>query len=227
MATDAARTLAEMKWVRPTHQSRSQETLERILDAAEAVIAEKGFDKATIGEIVKRAKSSVGALYARFNDKEALLSCLYERFYQEAIATADVAVAPERWSGASISEIIAEVVPFLVRVYREKAGLVRAFIVRGGSDSVFLERGGRLFQYISSRLTELLMDRREEIGHPCPSQAIDFGLSTLFFTLDQLTIYGGVERTAVPMNEEQLSEELTRMYLSYLGVDPVQPDFAR
>ncbi|MGD9648958.1 MAG: TetR family transcriptional regulator, partial [Pirellulales bacterium] len=31
--------------------SRSQETLDRLLDAAEGVLAEKGFDQATVAEI--------------------------------------------------------------------------------------------------------------------------------------------------------------------------------
>ncbi|HEY1598537.1 MAG TPA: helix-turn-helix domain-containing protein, partial [Pirellulales bacterium] len=71
------RLLAKVEWVRPPRQTRSQETLERLLDAAEEVFAEKGFESATVAEVVRRAKSSVGAMYARFTDKNALLSCLH------------------------------------------------------------------------------------------------------------------------------------------------------
>lgn len=219
------RMLSHMEWVRPTHQSRSQETLERILDAAEAVIAEKGFDKATVSEIVRRAKSSVGAMYARFSDKDALLSCLYERFYAEAVATADVAVDPVRWEGASIADIFGEVIPFLVHVYEQKAGLVRALIVRGSTDHDFAERGARLFQYISGRLSDLLMERRAEIGHPNPALAIDLGLRMVFDTLDQTTLGADIQRTNYPLSSSELSEELTRMFLGYLGVVSEGPQF--
>jgi AcrR family transcriptional regulator len=214
-----------MEWVRPTHQSRSQETLERILDAAEAVIGEKGFEKATVSEIVRRAKSSVGAMYARFNDKDALLSCLYERFYAEAVATSDVAVDPTRWEGASIADILEEVIPFLVRVYQEKAPLVRALIVRGSTDSEFAKRGARLFQYISGRLSDLLMERRLEISHPNPALAMDLGLRMVFDTLDQNTLYSDIERTTYPLSADELAQELTRMFLGYLGVVPAEPQF--
>jgi len=219
------RTLAHMEWVRPTHQSRSQETLERILDAAEAVIAERGFEKATVSEIVRRAKSSVGAMYARFNDKDALLSCLYERFNAEAAATSDVAVDPDRWQGASIAEIFGEVIPFLVQVYQEKSGLIRALVVRGSTDKDFAERGAKLFQYISGRLTELLMERRAEIGHPNPALAIDLGLRMVFDTLDQTTLSADIQRTNYPLSASELSEELTRMLLGYLGVAPGEYEF--
>ena len=96
----------ELEWVRPPRQARSQETLERILDAAEALVTEKGFEDSPVAEIVARADSSVGAFYARFHDKEGLLHALYERYFSEAVATTDAALAPERWQGASVAELI-------------------------------------------------------------------------------------------------------------------------
>jgi AcrR family transcriptional regulator len=41
-------------------QARSEETLQRLLEAAEALIEEKGLADASIPEIVRRAGSSVG-----------------------------------------------------------------------------------------------------------------------------------------------------------------------
>ena len=100
----------ELHWVRPPRQARSQETLDRILDAAEALVAEKGFEDTPVSEIVQRAGSSVGAFYARFHDKDGLLHALYERYYEEAVATADAALAPARWEGAQVAELIPAVI---------------------------------------------------------------------------------------------------------------------
>ena len=58
---------------KPPRQRRSHESLERILDAAESLIRERGFDTMTIAEVVQRSGSSVGSLYARFNNKLGLL----------------------------------------------------------------------------------------------------------------------------------------------------------
>src|SRR3990172_7904371 len=125
-----SRMLNQVEWVKPTHQARSQETLERILDAAEEVISERGFDNATVSEIVRRGKSSVGAMYARFHDKDSLLVCLHERFCEQAAATTEMALDATRWEGASIAEIFATTTPFVVHTYHMKRGLIRAFIVR-------------------------------------------------------------------------------------------------
>jgi AcrR family transcriptional regulator len=215
-----AQALNRVEWVRPTHQARSQETLERILVAAEELVSEVGFDNATVADIVRRAKSSVGAMYARFNDKDSLLVCLHERFCEQALATAEVALEAERWAGASIADIFAAALPFLVHTYRLKRGLIRAFIVRGSTDHEFAERAGRVGREISARLIALLEARRDEIRHPNPTLAVDFGLRMTFDTLDQETLYFDIRRTTIQLTPEQLGEELTRAFLSYLGVDP-------
>jgi AcrR family transcriptional regulator len=214
-----AQTLNKVEWVRSTHQARSQETVERILEAAEEIIAEKGFDNATVSEIVARAKSSVGSMYARFADKDSLLVTLHQRFCEQAIATTDAALDPVRWEGASIGEIMSVAIPFVVHVYQLKRGLIRAFIVRGSTDRQFVERAGELGRVISERLISLLLARREEIKHPDPALAVDFGLRMVFDTQDQATLYGDVQRSATKVSSEQFSEELTRAFLSYLGVE--------
>jgi DNA-binding transcriptional regulator YbjK len=65
--------ISDLRWVRPARQERSQRTLERLLDAAEAVIGEKGFADASVGNICTRAGVSVGTFYRRFRDKHALI----------------------------------------------------------------------------------------------------------------------------------------------------------
>ena len=55
------------------------ETRERILEAAGAVFAEKGFRDATVREIVARAKVNLAAVNYHFRDKEALYAEVLER----------------------------------------------------------------------------------------------------------------------------------------------------
>jgi AcrR family transcriptional regulator len=114
----------DLRWVRAPQQARSQETLDRILDAAEALVTEKGFEEATVAEVARRAESSVGAFYARFCDKTGLLYALHDRYFEQAMATADLALDPARWAGTKIPVILRAVVRFLVEVYRERQGLI-------------------------------------------------------------------------------------------------------
>ena len=74
-------------------QNRSRETLHRILEAAETIMANKPFEKITIAEIVKQAKTTTGSFYARFPDKEALLARLFDQHVSEIADGIDESLA--------------------------------------------------------------------------------------------------------------------------------------
>ena len=78
----------DLVWVRAPQQARSQATLGRLLDATEKLLDDRPFDELAVADICKAASSSVGAFYARFPDKTALLHVLHERLCDEARATA-------------------------------------------------------------------------------------------------------------------------------------------
>jgi len=120
----------KLEWVRTPRQARSRETLERLLDAAEAVLAKDGLEGASVAEIARRAGSSVGAFYARFHDKEGLLCYLFERFVEQAEATAVAALDPARWDGVPMREALETMLRFLVDVLHQKRGLLGAMLTR-------------------------------------------------------------------------------------------------
>ncbi|QUD89631.1 TetR/AcrR family transcriptional regulator [Phenylobacterium montanum] len=60
-------------------QARSRETVERILNAASELIAERGADGATMTEIAQRAGVAMGSLYQYFPDKAGVMAALFER----------------------------------------------------------------------------------------------------------------------------------------------------
>jgi AcrR family transcriptional regulator len=209
----------QIRWIRPAQQARSQQTLERLLDAAEALIADKGFDDVTVAEIAARAGFSVGALYSRFRDKQAVLHCLQDRFVEEAHLTTDSAFDPDRWQGASIEKIVDEMIAFLVRIHRERRGVVRELLARTMSEPQMVERKERLVAHVGERLLALLLVRTERIGHPDPEAAVSFGLRFVLGMLEQAILFGDTGAYGIPTSDEKLAAELTRAFLGYLGVE--------
>jgi len=212
-----------LQWVRPPRQTRSQETLDRILDAAGALVAEKGFADTPLQEIVRRAGTSIGAFYSRFHDKDGLLYALQERHLEEAIATTDDALDPARWADARLDEVIYAVVRFLVSIYREQEGLLRAFVLRLQQDGEFRARQARLSRHLNRRLAELLSTRTAEIGHPEPERAIPLGLLTVLATLEATLLFGDMRAQELALSDEDLARELARSWLAYLGCDAPAP----
>jgi AcrR family transcriptional regulator len=208
-------TVPELVWIRPPQQARSQLTLSRLLDAAESILAEKSWADASVAEIARRAGSSVGAFYTRFPDKDTLLAALHQRFIEEAWATAQVALDETRWVGASICEIVRELVAFQVRVHEQRRGQLRAFILTGMHDPSFQVRGEQLVKQMEERFTKLVVARRHEILHPIPVVAAQFvGRLISAMLLSKL-----LDDKFVPP-AISFVDELTHAALAYLGVFP-------
>jgi AcrR family transcriptional regulator len=55
-----------------------------LLEAAAAIIAEKGYDATTMSEVARRAGAQIGSLYRFFPNKDVLANALIERFYARA-----------------------------------------------------------------------------------------------------------------------------------------------
>jgi AcrR family transcriptional regulator len=64
---------AKNKKQRMPRQSRSMETKENILEAAQELFSKKGFFRTNSKEIAVKAKVAVGSFYAYFKDKKAVL----------------------------------------------------------------------------------------------------------------------------------------------------------
>ena len=61
---------------RRASQARSKATVQRILDAATALIIEKGGEAVTMTEIAQRADVVIGSLYQYFSDRSAIHSAI-------------------------------------------------------------------------------------------------------------------------------------------------------
>ncbi|NEQ24346.1 MAG: TetR/AcrR family transcriptional regulator [Microcoleus sp. SIO2G3] len=71
---------------RQPKQKRSQQRVERILEAAAEVFAEAGYEAATTHAIASRAKTAIGSLYQFFPDKLAIFHALEERHMEQVTA---------------------------------------------------------------------------------------------------------------------------------------------
>jgi AcrR family transcriptional regulator len=205
---------------RPPQQTRSQETLDRILDAAEKVLEEKSFTEATLAEIMERAGVTVGAFYRRFPDKDALLHLLDERFFHEMYERADELLDPDNWRGASVKEIITEFARTAVQIYGARRGLARSIFLRARVDPVIQASGRQVNAHYIERLRRLLVDpsRRAEVTHPDPERAIALGFMMFFGALRETTVFGEVWPDHHEIVGNDLGDQMARLYLAFLGV---------
>src|SRR5262245_17369004 len=70
----------------PIKQRRSQRTYDALVETGLKLLQDRDFDSIPVAEIAKSAGYSVGAFYARFNNKEELLRAMVERYAADRVA---------------------------------------------------------------------------------------------------------------------------------------------
>ena len=160
-------------------QHRSRRTLQRISRAALELIAQNGVEGTTVGAIARRAGSSVGSFYARFDGKSDLLRYLDEHIWE---------TIEQQWSEALADGLMDRPIDELVR------GLARLYadldlVHRGARDAI-----GRVLRgpgagpsdaalRIRARVREdsqrLLLAKREAIAHSDAALAVETVCRTL------------------------------------------------
>jgi AcrR family transcriptional regulator len=200
-------------------QARSERTLQRLLDAAEALIKEKGHAAVSIPEIARRAGSSVGGFYARFRDKNELLRALEERHFMELSERVEALADARRWENAATTDIVEAAVAELVAVTRERRQMIAAFLVRAIEDPVIRAGGLRFRRRVEERISALLLPRRAEMSHPDPALAIDLGIQTAFALMQQHVLIEETQAAGRPLSDDDLRRELATMFLRYVGIE--------
>ena len=123
-----------------------EERAQRILHAAEKVIAEKGFSKARITEIAARAGVSEGGIYEHFKSKDALLFSVMDQGFCHHIRTFD----PALYEASPIARL-RRFIKLHFMLYCERAEFLTIFLTDGIFNKKFYtsDAFGRFQGYLS------------------------------------------------------------------------------
>lgn len=199
-------------------QVRSRKTMDSVLAVAEDLVAQGLFARTPVAEIARRAGTSVGAFYARFRDKDALLHVLQERFVERLEGAVDEMTHPSRWAGRSLPVVVHGLVAGAARLLRTERGgfgsLMTGWRVRGWPEA--RERMRRVNQRLWDGVEVLLLEWADEIAHPRPELAIRVGWSSVVWTLREHLVFGVAGVSPVRVTDDDLVSELATALLSYL-----------
>ena len=206
---------------RPPRQQRSHESLERILDAAESLIRERGFDNMTIAEVVQRSGSSVGSIYARFHNKVGLLQAVQVRYHARVQNGIFAAFSGDHPSDESLTEAVARIVDVLSRHVLSDPELFRAFVLQAVFNPGVRAQGERTSAERREKVVKIIMSHQDEIRHPDPELAARWLYSTLMAALRERVTYGEKAELSGGFADEAFVTELTRTAACYLTAEPV------
>jgi len=106
----------------PRRQARGQRRINQLLDAADTVFAQMGYERATTNAICKQAAVSPGTLYQFFPHKRALAEALAAR-YLERLPQTHRSAFEVASANAPLEKLIDHVVDPFIALHRQGPGL--------------------------------------------------------------------------------------------------------
>ncbi|MEU9347975.1 TetR/AcrR family transcriptional regulator [Streptomyces sp. NPDC048278] len=140
----------------PPRQARSVLTYQRILNAATAILAERGWDAFTIDAVGQAADVSVGNIYRRFGDKDGLFTAVHTAHLERMRAAGRQAFAPEAWPDLPPQDGVAETVRRLGRQFQDHAPLDGVLILHSNKVSGLGEEGALFVSERRSMVEQML-----------------------------------------------------------------------
>ena len=204
-------------------QERSRESLRKLLKAATEVLGQRGVEGTTIPRIAQHAGLTPGAVYRRFRDKDALLEAAILGILERQEDRLKSAMTPEMAAKIPLDVFAEQIIGGMVVTYRAQAPLLRAFrhFTMGRADTEFIRKAAKLEIRSLERVVDFVLAGRKEIRHPNPKIAVSLGLIMVVSTLYEVVVFptrGADWKDLVPKDDNALKRELTRAFLSYLGV---------
>jgi AcrR family transcriptional regulator len=114
----------------PARQERSRELRDRLIASARALVDGGGFAGTSMAQIASAAGCSVGVLYQRFKDKDALFDSVVHLALQDALAQLHAGAMRGRYELPTLHATVQACVEDYLAFVRSHEGLVRALYQR-------------------------------------------------------------------------------------------------
>lgn len=200
---DAPATAATLLRNEPV-QARSTARLTSLLDAAAAVVDERGYERLTTAMVAERAGSSIGTVYRYFPDRIAVLQALSARslaaFENGALENIG---AQQDWRGA-----VSATLDYLVEAFRSESGFCS---LRFGDvlDLRPHESGRTNYGAVAASVASLLVARHSFTEGPELTRRVESALLLADALLTRAFTFGAA-------GEEQFIGEARDVAMSYL-----------
>lgn len=201
---------------REPKQKRTRAQLARILEAADALFSERGYEGTRLADIAAAVPCSMSAIYDRFSGKEELLRYMHRKGTEEAIALIDQ-IGPLEAPDGDLRAVLPSALQIGLELIERFRGRRRAVLERLHADPVLLELELELREALFESGRRFLLAYRHQIRHPEPERAAGHAMHLMIVLTED-------RQNPVPLpkhlrlDDQAFAEEASRMVLGYLGV---------
>ncbi|MCF3140738.1 TetR/AcrR family transcriptional regulator [Paenarthrobacter sp. AR 02] len=206
-------TLPETKSREPK-QARSRQSFEKTIEAALALLEERGNDEFTLADVSARSGVSIGSIYARFEGKDDLVSVAHGRKMDDIDAVSNYLFEslPSR-PGDGLQAIVREAMDKTIEVLRQYADILRPFMLRATNDETISRRGAASHAVLAENFAKVL---RSWQGGYLGQDEIDWCFNVSYSVIARRLGLGSTMEGSGKFEWPEISEKLAGMVASYL-----------
>ncbi len=196
---------------RSPRQARGRERVARLLDAAEELFGEVGYEAASTNQIAARAGVPIGSLYQFFPNKEAIVGAVALRYQEGAAAALSAALAPA--SAELAPEALAGLVlEAMVAFGSARMGFTR-IVLQAGADPHLAGAAAAIMDIAAAQLEAILAVRSPALPPHQRSLAARVAMTAVMALLALVT----AEKQRGPEHVKGILAEAQQLLAAYLA----------
>ncbi|MET8540799.1 TetR/AcrR family transcriptional regulator [Kitasatospora sp. NPDC004799] len=192
--------------------------MERILEAAQQLIAEEGIAGFTLSAVAARANVAVGTVYQRFADKTDLLVSAQQRWLDEVARTQREEFLPAAAQQPDVVRAVALYAERLAVLFRDHAGLVREFVVYAAAVPALRESAQQRLDQLARERCDVFMALPGRPPHITRGRIL-FALRAVQSLLEWRVATSPEVEDAAAMPWDTVSRDVSELVAAYLGHD--------
>ena len=199
---------------REPKQARSRQSSEKTIEAALALLQERGNDEFTLAEVSARSGVSIGSIYARFQGKDELIRVAHGRKMDDIDAVSghlfeSLTIRPE----AGLEPVAREAVDRTIDILRRYADILRPFMLRATQDEMISERGAASHAALAKSFGDVLRKWPDGL---LDQADIDWSFNVVYSVVARRLGLGSTMEGSGNFDWREIAEKLAGMVASYL-----------
>ena len=197
-------------------QGRSRQSYERMMTAAEALLAERGNGDFTLNEVSKRGKVSIGSIYNRFEGKDALLHAVQLRVLERVNNEMGGRIESAVVNSCDLDELVTQLVEAVAESLRAHAAPMSALMQIATDDEHVSVTGKAFYAQTVEAFCGAILDHRGKIARPDPERAVETSFRVLYASIARYLGFGSATTAAWEGDWTVLKEDLATMIAAFL-----------
>jgi len=204
------------KVLRVPQQSRSRASYERMLDAAEKLLRERGSDEVTLTEVGKRGKVSIGSIYCRFDSKDDLIRAVQQRVSAAISEEQSGTLTRLSRHAASLEGLMRMLVDELAESLKRHASILRPMMLRANQDPVIGSMGRSAHDAVARVAVDAMLRFSDDFSHSEKERSANAAYSIIYAALARFLGLGSSMESSEQGDWEDLKFDLASMATAYL-----------